>query len=835
MVPYASTVGRRGGDPSGDDGDYHAGASDQEEEDGHDLDDDDDDDDDDEDDEDDDDDDDDHADEAEEGVPVEDPQTVKERQEAINVVHPFGLKLWKPALYKKNRSIQQQIYSALHSVPGARADRDLYLSIGNIGWLFAFGWWIAILYLVVGVVGMGPPWLLGRIGLLYMDVMFNLALYIMWPFGKFIIKRRSYGPDPLDRLDVDRLPLDPTALMGHGAHDHDGAAGTAGDVSATRGAAELMSPGLPLADDTSAFGGPSFLNPETLTRRVGRQGPAWVPGVLRRLWHAGLAGLLFRLWLLFLLAPVHLAVTGFGFFFVFPIPIGKLNYVLLKHLLRHPLQITAYSITDVPKLCDPAHSEYYTVYGVNIVFINFLAVVFFTLADFYYIGPTFGYTGIAANTFIFMSGLVSVIPLAYFIGQAVASITAQTGSMALGAVVNATFGSLIEIVLYALALMEGKNALVDGAVIGSFLTGLLALPGASMIGGGTREKEQTFNSKAASVTSTMLMLSLVGAFSPSIFQHVYGTYVYSCRDYLPGSPGCPSEYHPPMPQHPRVEPVLAPPITPYGWLGDMAAATGDATCRICRLTQLTPRQDPVYQRHTLPLIQIASMLMVVVYIIGLIFMLKTHAGPASRDSVCAAAADDGAAANAHGHDSPNWSMTMSAVVLIACTVLYSAIAEVLIACLDGVLEGSAVDAKFLGLTLFAIVPTVTEFCNAIAFARAGNISLAMEIGSEYTVQVSLLQIPALVAFSAWWSKHGHTWWAGRAAALPSSASAAATAMAKHTLATFDLVFPRWDTYTVFIGVLLVTYVFNEGTANYFKGSILLGAYLILVAGFYFEP
>jgi Ca2+:H+ antiporter len=40
--------------------------------------------------------------------------------------------------------------------------------------------------------------------------------------------------------------------------------------------------------------------------------------------------------------------------------------------------------------------------------------------------------------------------------------------------------------------------------------------------------------------------------------------------------------------------------------------------------------------------------------------------------------------------------------------------------------------------------------NAISFAMNGNIALSMEIGSAYALQVCLLQIPALVLFSAFY-------------------------------------------------------------------------------------
>jgi Ca2+:H+ antiporter len=127
--------------------------------------------------------------------------------------------------------------------------------------------------------------------------------------------------------------------------------------------------------------------------------------------------------------------------------------------------------------------------------------------------------------------------------------------------------------------------------------------------------------------------------------------------------------------------------------------------------------------------------------------------------------DDGGAHG--GHDAPSWSRAVSASVLLGCTFLYAIIAgthmsdhacfvpadrhaELLVDVVDVVLEGSGIDEKFLGVTLFALVPNTTEFMNAMAFAMGGNIALSMEIGSAYALQVCLLQIPAMVAFSAWY-------------------------------------------------------------------------------------
>jgi Ca2+:H+ antiporter len=107
--------------------------------------------------------------------------------------------------------------------------------------------------------------------------------------------------------------------------------------------------------------------------------------------------------------------------------------------------------------------------------------------------------------------------------------------------------------------------------------------------------------------------------------------------------------------------------------------------------------------------------------------------------------------DAGGHDSPNWSKIKSGIVLVSCTALYSIIAEMLVQNVEVVLENVTITEKLLGLTLFALVPSVTEFVNAMSFALHGNIALSMEIGSAYALQVCLLQIPSMVAFSAWYN------------------------------------------------------------------------------------
>jgi Ca2+:H+ antiporter len=173
----------------------------------------------------------------------------------------------------------------------------------------------------------------------------------------------------------------------------------------------------------------------------------------------------------------------------------------------------------------------YTIGGVNIIFINLLPLVFFTIFDAFVLLPaaehaktplTPLFAALTSQALIFVLALASVIPLSYFIGMAVASISAQS-SIGMGAVINATFGSVIEVILYGIALTQGKGRLVEGSIVGSILAGVLLMPGASMCSGALKRKEQRFNAKSAGVTSTMLIMAIIGTLTPTMFYQTYGS------------------------------------------------------------------------------------------------------------------------------------------------------------------------------------------------------------------------------------------------------------------------------------------------------------------------
>lgn len=63
---------------------------------------------------------------------------------------------------------------------------------------------------------------------------------------------------------------------------------------------------------------------------------------------------------------------------------------------------------------------------------------------------------------------------------------------------------------------------------------------------------------------------------------------------------------------------------------------------------------------------------------------------------------------------------------------------------DVILEDSGIQEKFLGITLFALVPNTTEFMNAISFALNGNIALRYDTLVHWSICVLIVHVFFLV-------------------------------------------------------------------------------------------
>jgi len=120
---------------------------------------------------------------------------------------------------------------------------------------------------------------------------------------------------------------------------------------------------------------------------------------------------------------------------------------------------------------------------------------------------------------IFAAATLALLPLAAAIGHATETLAERLGG-GIGGLLNATFGNAAELIIGALALREGLTDLVKASITGSILGNVLLVFGAAALVGGIRHPVQTFNRTAASVGTTMLLLSVVGLLVPALLHRV---------------------------------------------------------------------------------------------------------------------------------------------------------------------------------------------------------------------------------------------------------------------------------------------------------------------------
>ncbi|XP_078091920.1 cation/H+ exchanger protein 1 isoform X2 [Mustelus asterias] len=416
------------------------------------------------------------------------------------------------------------------------------------------------------------------------------------------------------------------------------------------------------------------------------------------------------------LVLVHGLASFIAWILVITIPVAKLNGRAITVILLIPpeqLQIRQLKRIEVPLdgevvlCCYHAMNFYYykyTVIGINVFAVNLLPLVIVALV----LGYGDAENRYASSLVKFALSVMAIVPLSHYIGMAIASISAQS-NFAVGAVVNATFGSITELTFYITALIKGSHKgnkcyeeVVKSALTGTLLGCVLFIPGISMVIGGCKHQEQRFNSRSAGVSSALLFISVGGVFAPTLFSKVYGSLI--CQ-------GC---------------------------TNSTQNESGPFECSDCHFSGL---QSTLFHNHIQPLIYTVSILLPASYVIGLIFSLKTH------NHIYDIHISD-RHVSGHSHNVViHWSRWRAVVLLIVATVFMSACAELVSEHISPLLSNSAISSYFLGVTVLAMVPELPEIVNGIQFALQNNISLSLEVGSSIAVQVCMLQIPILVLFS----------------------------------------------------------------------------------------
>jgi len=117
---------------------------------------------------------------------------------------------------------------------------------------------------------------------------------------------------------------------------------------------------------------------------------------------------------------------------------------------------------------------------------------------------------------LFVLSALAIIPLAAFVGESTGQLAHHFGPSS-GALINATFGNLAEMIIAVFAVRAGLLDVVKASLTGSILGNLLFVGGLSMFIGGWGRDAQKFNRLAIEASAGQMVVAVGALLLPTLF------------------------------------------------------------------------------------------------------------------------------------------------------------------------------------------------------------------------------------------------------------------------------------------------------------------------------
>jgi Ca2+:H+ antiporter len=229
----------------------------------------------------------------------------------------------------------------------------------------------------------------------------------------------------------------------------------------------------------------------------------------------------------------------------------------------------------------------------------------------------------------------------------------------------------------------------------------------------------------------------------------------------------------------------------------MAAETGSSMMLLAVVALVIPAIYATVTHHREPehiesISLDISFILILTYVAGLVFQLKTHQRFFSPEGE-----------PAEVETGRPWSIARSSLVLATAAVLTGFVSEILVRAVDAAGTELGVGKVFMGVVVVAVVGNAAEHSTAVLVAMKNKMDLALGIAMGSSMQIALFVAPVLVI-------------AGHVIGQP-----------------LGLEFTLLEVAAVMLSVLAVGQLVQDGKTNWFEGVQLLAVYAILAVAFYF--
>ncbi|KAK0500546.1 Sodium/calcium exchanger protein-domain-containing protein [Armillaria luteobubalina] len=381
------------------------------------------------------------------------------------------------------------------------------------------------------------------------------------------------------------------------------------------------------------------------------------------------------------------------------------------------------------------------------------------------------------DTVIFVCSYLAIIPLAKLLAFATDELSLRVG-LALAGLLNATLGNTVELIIAIISLAKCELQIVQSSLVGSILINLLLVLGMSFFAGGIHYQEQGFGHMATQLHSSLLAISVIAVLLPAAFHF-----------------------------------------------------------SLVNNTQNDETSDILNVSHG------TSIILLFIYISYLVFQLFSHASlyadydegrakstryPAKKEKAGSETPKTGTVSSATSTaiyrsadnrdiecgtpdlkeeetEYPKLSVSVTVGLLIVVTVLVTVTVKWLVDSVDGLAQSRHISKEFVGVIILPFVCRTPDGATIVTPSVKDKLNLSVGITVGSSIQIVLSVTPFIVLLGWVMDK------------------------------PLTLLFDPYESIAMFLAVLTVNYVVQDGKSNWLEGMILICLYVILCVTFWYYP
>ncbi|KAF8149859.1 Sodium/calcium exchanger protein-domain-containing protein [Crassisporium funariophilum] len=399
------------------------------------------------------------------------------------------------------------------------------------------------------------------------------------------------------------------------------------------------------------------------------------------------------------------------------------------------------------------------------------------------------------DTIVFVFSFLAIIPLAKLMGFATEELSLRVGQTLAG-LLNATL---------IIALVKCQLRIVQASLVGSVLSNLLLVLGMCFFAGGVKYSEQGFGVSSTQLNSSLLTISVIAVLLPAAFHFSADAQLSNddeAQDILAVSHGVSTSTVPSFIYAGYLWFQLVSHTDLYQDSGKHVIESTSYGQPNKLLARLRRKKDVEFQETKQPATRSSTMTG------STMSGPTTHGGVPSgvqNGSLTTHVEETSAEEEEEEEELPQMSVWMTIVLLVIVTVLVAITAEWLVDSIDGLTESGKISKEFVGIILLPIVGNAAEHVTAVTVSVKDKLTLSLGVAVGSSIQIALFVIPFIVILA---------WILGK---------------------PLTLLFDPFESIAMFLSVLTVNYVVQDGKSNWLEGFILMALYLILAVTFWFYP